>query len=372
MELPEPPKLGGSMLVPCVQELAKQHLDKLPSRYLRTDDEDPPFSSTGTSLPQVPVIDMQKLFSHDLKDLELEKLHHSCKEWGFFQLINHGVSTALVERVKVGIQEFFNLPMEEKRKFWQKPDEIEGFGQAFVVSDEQKLDWGDMFYMLTLPTHLRKPHLFPQLPLQLRETLEAYSSELKILAMKMLDLMAEALGMDHYDMRNLFQEGHQSMRMNYYPPCPQPERAMGLNSHSDAGGLTILLQINEMDGLQIRNDGTWIPVKPLPNAFVINIGDVMEIVSNGIYRSIEHRATVNRAKERLSVATFYNPMLDGDLGPAPSLITPETPALFRRTQVADYFKGFYSRELRGKSYVDVFRVQNMETEFYSTHPKKAV
>ena len=86
----------------------------------------------------------------------------------FAQLINHGVSTSLVEKVKVGIKELFNLAMEEKKKLWQLPGDLEGFGQAFVVSEEQKLDWGDMFYMLTLPTRLRKPHLFPKLPLPFR------------------------------------------------------------------------------------------------------------------------------------------------------------------------------------------------------------
>ena len=65
--------------------------------------------------------------------------------------------------------------------------------------------------------------------------------------------------------------------MNYYPPCPQPESVIGLSPHSDAVGLTILLQINEMEGLQIRKEGLWIPVKPLPNAFIINIGDIVEV-----------------------------------------------------------------------------------------------
>ncbi len=87
---------------------------------------------------------------------------------------------------------------------------------------------------------------------------------------------------------------------------------------------------------------------------------VCQIVTNGIYRSIEHRATVNSEKERLSIATFYNPKLDGDMGPAPSLVTPETPALFKRIRVADYFKGYFSRELQGKSYLDVMRIQNEE------------
>ncbi|GLT71841.1 hypothetical protein SLA2020_438320 [Shorea laevis] len=123
-------------------------------------------------------------------------------------------------------------------------------------------------------------------------------------------------------------------------------------------------QLNEMEGLQIRKDGMWMRVKPLPNAFVVNIGDILEIVTNGIYRSIEHRATVNSVKERLSMATFYSPRLEGNIGPAPSLITSESPALFKRIGVADYVRGFLSRKLDGKSYIDVMRIQNEEHKGY--------
>ncbi|XP_059437864.1 protein SRG1-like [Corylus avellana] len=351
--------LGSSLPVPCVQELAKETMATVPPRYVRPD-QDPPNISDTTCLPQVPVIDMQKLFSPEFMDSELEKMHCACKEWGFFQLINHGVKASLLEKVKLEIQEFFKLPMEEKKTYWQEPGHLEGFGQAFVVSEEQKLDWGDMFYMVTLPTSLRKPHLFPKLPLPFRDNLEAYSAELKSLAMKIIEFMAKALRMDYNDMKNLFEDGKQAFRMNYYPPCPQPDLVIGLNPHSDSVGLTILLQLNEMEGLQIRKDGMWIPVKPLPNAFIVNIGDILEIVTNGIYRSIEHRATVNSVKERLSMATFYNPRLEGDMGPAPSLITPESPALFKRIGVADYFKGLFSRKLDGKSYIDVMRIQHEE------------
>lgn len=73
-----------------------------------------------------------------------------------------------MEKVKLEIQDFFNLPMLEKRKFWQTETHMEGFGQAFVVSEEQKLDWADIFYMTTLPKHSRMPHLFPQLPIPIR------------------------------------------------------------------------------------------------------------------------------------------------------------------------------------------------------------
>ena len=89
--------------------------------------------------------------------------------------------------------------------------------------------------------------------------------------------MAKALGMEAKEIRELLGEGWQAVRMNYYPPCPKPELVIGLNPHSDAVCLTILLQINEMEGLQIRKDGMWIPVIPLPDAFIVNIGDILEV-----------------------------------------------------------------------------------------------
>ena len=68
------------------------------------------------------------------------------------------------------------------------------------------------------------------------------------------------------------------MRMNYYRPCPEPDKAIGLTPHSDADALTVVFQLNETEGLQVRKEGNWVPVKPLPNAFVVNIGDSMEVL----------------------------------------------------------------------------------------------
>lgn len=301
---------------------------------------------------------MQNLFSsaEEARDLELQKLHSACKEWGFFQLINHGVSSSLVEKLKSEVQNFFNLPMTEKNKYGQEPGDVEGYGQAFVKSEQQKLDWGDMLYVITQPEDLRKPHLFPKLPLPLRESLQEYSIELKGLALKILNQMAKALGMKYEDIEVLFEGGLQSMRLNYYPPCPQPELVTGLCHHSDPVGVTILLQINEVEGLQIKHNEVWVPVLPLPNAFIFNVGDIIEIITNGAYKSVEHRATVNLQKERLSISTFTFPKLEGDLGPAPRLITPENPAKFSRVLLVDYMKGLYARELDGKSYIDTMRI----------------
>ncbi|KAK1375456.1 Fe2OG dioxygenase domain-containing protein [Heracleum sosnowskyi] len=351
---------GRSLIVPSVQELAKQPLIKIPPRYVHHDDhhEDSSHYESKLPFPSVPIIDLHNfIYGDSLYDNELEKLHQACQQWGFFQVVNHGLSATLLEDLKREIVDFFRLPLEEKKKLWQQPDNHEGFGQLFVVSEEQKLDWSDMFYITTLPTSLRKTHLFDNIPPILREKLEVYSLEAKKLAIQILGHIAKALEMDGQEMIELFSDGVQSMRMNYYPPCPEPERAIGFTPHSDADALTILFQLNETEGLEIRKDGRWVPVKPLPNAFVVNIGDILEIVSNGVYRSIEHRATVNSAKERLSIATFYSSNLDSQLGPANSLVGPDRPAVFRRVPIDKYFKEFFARKLDGKAYLDFMKFE---------------
>lgn len=346
---------GRSLIVPSVQELAKKHLIKIPPRYVHH----PSVVSDGDLFPpSLPVIHLQSLTDGD--EAELDRLHTACQQWGFFQVINHGVSASLLEDFKREIVDFFKLPLEEKKKLWQQPENHEGFGQLFVVSDVQKLDWSDLFYITTLPTSLRKSHLFENLPPNLRETLEAYSLELKKLAMTILCQIVKALKMDEEEMRELFSDGVQSMRMNYYPPCPEPDMAIGLTPHSDADALTILFQLNETEGLQIRKDGRWVPVKPLPDAFVVNIGDIMEIVSNGVYRSIEHRATVNSTTERLSIATFFSSNIDSELGPAHSLVGPDKPAVYRRVPIEKYFKQFFARKLDGKAYLDFMKIEAEE------------
>ncbi|KVI00918.1 Non-heme dioxygenase N-terminal domain-containing protein, partial [Cynara cardunculus var. scolymus] len=301
---------GRSLLVPSVQELAKQPLTKIPLRYVRQFHHQPLSDDTT---PSVPVIDLHTLLEtasgSSTYSSELNKLHTASKQWGFFQVINHGISESLLEDFKREVLNFFKLPMEEKQMLWQKADNHEGFGQLFVVSEEQKLDWSDMFYITTLPHNLRKSQLFQKLPLILREKLEAYSKEMKKLAMAILGQMAKALEMDGDEMRELFHDGVQSIRMNYYPPCPEPELALGFSPHSDADALTILYQLNQTEGLRIRKDGKWVAIKPLPNALVVNIGDIME-----------HQATVTSNNERFSVATFYSSNMGTELGPARSLV----------------------------------------------------
>ncbi|XP_057448028.1 protein SRG1-like [Lotus japonicus] len=349
-------KPATSLLVPSVQELAKQHIIKVPKQYLHLNQDPISVVPNTTTSPQVPVIDLDKLLSEDAT--ELQKLDSACKEWGFFQLINHGIKPSLVENVKIGVQDFLTLPMEEKKKFWQTSEDMQGFGQLFVVSEDQKLEWADLFFITTLPSCARNPRLFPNIPQPLRDNLEIYCLELEKVFNTIISHMEKALEIEPNEVLKLFDDVSQYMRWNYYPPCPQPENVIGLNPHSDAGVLTILLQVNETEGLQIRKDGKWVPVTPLSNALVINVGDILEILTNGIYRSVEHRATINSEKERISIATFHRPLMNKVIGPTPSLVTPERPASFKRIVVEDHYKTFYSRQLQGKSLLDVIRIEN--------------
>nr|AJI44437.1 oxoglutarate-dependent dioxygenase 3 [Ocimum basilicum] len=336
--------LGKSLKVPMVQELVKENLVGIPSRYIRRDldhHHHHHHHHTLSSSLQIPVIDMHNLFHQESVDSELDKLHNACKQWGFFQLINHRVESAVVENMKAEVKGFFDMAIEEKMKLSQEEGEVEGYGQLFVLSEEQKLDWADLFYMITLPTSIRNPNLIAKLPPSFRAAIEAYSREVEVVAVKILKAITKTLGMKAEEMEAVFGGAMQSMRMTYYPPCPQPELAIGLSPHSDVSTITILLQVNDTDGLQIRKDGAWIPVSPLPDAFIVNIGDALEIVSNGAYRSIEHRACVNGDRERMSVATFVHPKVDGEVGPAASLVGPETPAKFGRIGAAEYLKGIF-------------------------------
>lgn len=109
-----------------------------------------------------------------------------------------------------------------------------------------------------------------------RSVLELYINEVQNLGMRVIGLLGKALKIEKRELE-VFEDGMQNLRMTYYPPCPEPDLVMGLSPHSDASGITILNQINGVNGLQIKKDGHWIPVNVLSDALVINIGDILEV-----------------------------------------------------------------------------------------------
>ena len=108
--------------------------------------------------------------------------------------------------------------------------------------------------------------------------MDKYSAELKTVADCLLGFMAKNLGLGQEEFVNLFNNGLQSVRINYYPPCSHANKVLGLSPHSDSVGLTLLLQVNQVEGLQIKRNGGWLPIKPIPLAFIVNIGDILEVL----------------------------------------------------------------------------------------------
>ncbi|KAK0577689.1 hypothetical protein LWI29_037107 [Acer saccharum] len=155
---------------------------------------------------------------------------------------------------------------------------------------------------------------------------------------------------------DLESSSHQLLAVNLYPPCPQPELAMGLPPHSDHGLLTILMQ-NDLQGLQVHHNGSWVSINPLPDSFVVNIGDHMEILSNGEYKSVLHRATVNEKATRVSIAIAHGPPLQKVVVPAPELVHRENrPPAYRGIKYKEYIELQHISPLDGKSFLTHVRI----------------
>lgn len=343
-----------------VQELRKSIPAAIPERFIRDMAERPTLTmETLLSSTDIPVIDFSQLLKGKTDELqrELSKLAASCEEWGFFQVINHGIDLGLLESIEKAAMDFFMLPLEEKQKYAMAPGTIQGYGQAFVFSEDQKLDWCNMFALGLEPHFIRNPKLWPTKPAEFSDALEVYSREIRELCQNMLRYIAMSLGLNEDAFENMFGEAVQAVRMNYYPPCSRPDLVLGLSPHSDGSALTVLQQGRDGSvGLQILRHNTWVPIRPIPNAFVINIGDTIEVLTNGKYKSVEHRAVTHKEKDRLSIVTFYAPSYEIELGPMPEFLDENNPCKYRRYNHGEYSRHYVTSKLEGKKTLDFAKI----------------
>ncbi|KAG0546574.1 hypothetical protein BDA96_01G006200 [Sorghum bicolor] len=354
----KPQNLGGSLPVPNVQDLAARPADELTPlvlhRYIRDDvDAD----ANGDAAASVPVVDLARLLDPSHGEQEAAKLKAACEDWGFFQVLNHGVPDAVIADVKADLQAFFGLPLAEKAAVAQEPGSIEGYGQHFVISADQKLDWADVLFLFTQPLEYRAPRFWPARPATFADSLDRYSGEVQRVATSLLAAMAANLGVA--DARKLTRiADSQSMRINYYPACPGGAhgRVLGLSPHSDAVGLTLLLQVSAVPGLQIRRHGAWVSVDPIPGALVANVGDVVEVLTNGRYKSIEHRAVVSPTHDRVSVAAFHSAKFGGTYAPLEETMVHGEPPGYKTISVEDYVRMLLSCKLEGKNIMDAMKI----------------
>ncbi|XP_076941041.1 protein LATERAL BRANCHING OXIDOREDUCTASE 1-like [Bidens hawaiensis] len=272
------------------------------------------------------------------------------------QLIGHEVCDESVKSMHSKIQEFFDLSSEEKKVYAQQPGSLEGYGQAFVISEDQKLEWCDMIFLKAIPTHARKLKFWPH---HFREELDTYSNHMKNIAVSIIGFIAMALGLDANRFRESFEVGSYDVRMNCYPPCPGPKKVIGISSHADISAISLLTDCGCIPGLQVLKEDQWVFVQPMTNGVVVNIGIIMEVVSNGIYKAPYHRALVNNKKDRFSVVTFCYPGKEFEVKPDEQLINSDSVALYKSFTYDGYMQSFYDRDKLsddGVPFVDTLKI----------------
>ncbi|XP_072995735.1 jasmonate-induced oxygenase 1-like [Typha latifolia] len=327
-----------------VQAISEAGTPVIPERYVKPPSERP---SPDTPVPHlsIPVIDLGAPVGG------AQAIPVACREWGFFQIVNHGVSLELVRRVRDVWRDFFHLPIEAKEAYGNSPVTYEGYGSRVGVEKGAVLDWGDYYFLHLMPESSK----WPMQSTYCREVTVEYGIEVMKLCKVLLRVLSSlGLGMEEDFMEKAFggEEMGCCLRVNYYPKCPQPELTLGLSAHSDPGGLTVLLPDERVNGLQVKKGDVWVNVDPLPNAFVINVGDQIQVLSNGTFKSVEHRVVANAAEERLSLALFCNPRTDLLLGPAMELVTPERPLLYQSMTFSEYRMYIRKNGPKGKAQVE--------------------
>ncbi|KAJ4825449.1 Aconitate hydratase mitochondrial, partial [Turnera subulata] len=266
---------------------------------------------------KIPMIDLSEL-DGDNRGQVMALLHQACEKWGCFQVKNHGVNKELMEKVKRLVNNHYEEHLKES--FYQS----EAAKRLKGKDHTPDIDWESSFFIWHRPTSNISE--IPNLSADFQKTMDEYIAQLIKLAEKLSELMCENLGLDKDYIKEAF-SGKKGpavgTKVAKYPQCPEPELVRGLREHTDAGGIILLLQDDQVPGLEFLNNGKWVEIPPSKNNTIfVNTGDQVEVLSNGRYKSVLHRVMADENGSRLSIATFYNPAGEARISPAPELLYP--------------------------------------------------
>jgi len=289
-------------------------------------------------------------------------LREACRAHGFFYIVGHGIDAALGDRLEHRSREFFALDPAHKMR-WRMALGGRAWRGYFPAGGELtsgRPDWKEGLYFgselradhpqVRAGTPLHGANLWPDVP-GFRETVLDYIAAVTRLGHRVMEGLAQSLGLD----ANYFAEHYTAdplilFRVFNYPSLPAPPAVRwGVGEHTDYGLLTLLRQ-DDVGGLEVKTREGWVAALPLANSFVCNIGDMLDRMTGGLYRSTAHRVAVNRSgRDRLSFPLFFDPNFDARVQQLPGCATAADDSATRWDQANVHaFDGTYGDYLLAK------------------------
>ncbi|PIA34004.1 hypothetical protein AQUCO_03900116v1 [Aquilegia coerulea] len=333
-----------------VKGLIDSGITSIPSFFIHSPETLPtPNPTTNHNTYQIPIVDLS-----DSRSIIIDQINQASQTLGFFQITNHDIPLNVLNRMIESVKEFNEQSTDVKSRYYTREmGRGVSFSTNFDLFTSKAASWRDTLQVKLGPTPI-DTDLLPEI---CKIEVIEWDQHIVRLGETLMGILSEALGLTENKLKDLSFLENRLMVAHYYPYCPQPDRTVGITPHTDPGVLTILLQ-DQIGGLQVKHGEDWINVEPIEGALVINIGDILQMVTNGRYKSVEHRVLANPNKQpRISVGVFFNPSNREELyGPLDELVSQEKPAIYRRFTLKEFMGKLFARGLDGKSLIDNFKV----------------
>ncbi|KAJ1433746.1 Oxoglutarate/iron-dependent dioxygenase [Sesbania bispinosa] len=343
-----------------VKGLVDAGLSKVPRIFIHDQKQHEPSSTSSldTNL-SIPIIDFGALFADTSINSRceiIEKVKYASEKWGFFQVVNHGIPTSILDDMLDGVCRFHEQEAEIKKEVYSRDiTKRVYYNTNFDLYVTPAVNWRDTLSFVMAP----QPPDPEELPAICRDITINYSNYVKKLGEILFELLSEALGLNASYLKDIDCAEGLFLIAHYYPPCPEPELTFGTSAHSDSSFLTVLLQ-DQVGGLQVFHENQWVDVTPIPGALVINLGDMMQLITNDKFLSVNHRVLAQKNSPRVSVACFFRQHLPPEnsrlYGPISELLTQENPPVYKETSIKDLVKYYYGKGLNGSSALEHFRL----------------